>query len=403
MSTPILAMIPSGRKATKLYSVLPTDGTGDFDFSRASSATRVNSAGLIESVLANLPRLDYLGSSCPRLLLEPQRTNALTFSESFDNAGWGKLYTTISPNTTDTLDPSGYYGADKIIDNATVSSHVVYQAGQWDTTQRTASVYAKAGTSSKVSVLNVSLGTGVFADLSAETIFVSAGFTGTLTSVGNGWFRITATHTAATPQTFSIGLFTGTNTSIYGGTGSYAYIWGAQVEAGAYATSYIPTLGAAVTRGADACTGAGNDQVINSTEGVLYAEMSALADDGTSRNISIFQNGSNFIKFQYSATSNRVDFVAFSSGAVSCNITKVITNTTENAKFGLKWKLNDFAFWINGVEVGTDLSGNTPIGMDKISFTNEGGSSGNLYGNIKELQVFTTALTDAELIALTTI
>ena len=75
MAIPTLTMIPSGYKAGKLYSVLPTNGDGDFTTSRSSSATRVNKSGLIETVLSNVPRLDYSDGSCPSLLLEPQSTN----------------------------------------------------------------------------------------------------------------------------------------------------------------------------------------------------------------------------------------------------------------------------------------------------------------------------------------
>jgi len=131
--------------------------------------------------------------------------------------------------------------------------------------------------------------------------------------------------------------------------------------------------------------------------------MAALANAGTVRAISIIKDGSNFIKLLYSPTSNRVDFVAFSSGALSCNIIKFIYNTTDNAKFGLKWKQNDFAFWINGVEVGQDLSGNVPLEMDKISFTNEGGVADKFFGKVKDLRVYKTALTDTELATLTTL
>lgn len=102
MATPSLAMIPSGYKASKVYSVLPESGVGDFDFTRATTATRVNSSGLIETVATNVPRLEYplidgVVNGCPSLILEPQGTNLETKSNGFST--WG----TVS-NTTRTAD-----------------------------------------------------------------------------------------------------------------------------------------------------------------------------------------------------------------------------------------------------------------------------------------------------------
>jgi hypothetical protein len=86
LDTASLVVTPNGYKASKLYSIVPSDGTGDMTFARTGdTATRVNSSGLIESVTANKPRLDYLDSTCPKLLLEPQRTNLLTYSSDFDD------------------------------------------------------------------------------------------------------------------------------------------------------------------------------------------------------------------------------------------------------------------------------------------------------------------------------
>jgi len=90
MAIPKLAMIPSGYKANKVYSVLPTDGSGDLDFARTTKATRVNSDGLIEEVLTGVPRLDYTDGGCPSLLLEGNSTNLITQSESFGNSYWTK-------------------------------------------------------------------------------------------------------------------------------------------------------------------------------------------------------------------------------------------------------------------------------------------------------------------------
>ena len=116
---PSIAMIPSGVKAGKLYSVLPTNGAGDFTTTRASVATRVNENGLIEEVAANVPRLDYSDGTCPSLLLEPTATNLIIYSEDFSNTSWNKtsIGTGSSPSVTvnQGLAPDGALNADRIV------------------------------------------------------------------------------------------------------------------------------------------------------------------------------------------------------------------------------------------------------------------------------------------------
>ena len=107
---PSLAMIPSGYKAQKVYSAVPTNGDGDFDFARSTSATRVNKDGLIEEVAVNVPRLDYSDGGCPSLLLEPSRTNLIQYSEDFSQSYWNKINTGYSTNSL--ISPNGTLTAD---------------------------------------------------------------------------------------------------------------------------------------------------------------------------------------------------------------------------------------------------------------------------------------------------
>ena len=102
MATPSIAMIPSGYKAEKIYSVLPTDGDGDFTFDRNSTATRVNKNGLIEQVATDVPRLDYSNGSCPNLLLEPSSVNLITKSNEVTSVSGAiiNLNAAISPDGT---------------------------------------------------------------------------------------------------------------------------------------------------------------------------------------------------------------------------------------------------------------------------------------------------------------
>ena len=111
-----LVVTPNGAKASKLYAIKPTDGSGDLTVTRATTATRVNSAGLIESVASNVPRLDYTNGTCPSILVEPQRTNLVLYSEQFDNAAWLKSTASGTLNVTANygISPDGTQNADRI-------------------------------------------------------------------------------------------------------------------------------------------------------------------------------------------------------------------------------------------------------------------------------------------------
>ena len=138
--------------------------------------------------------------------------------------------------------------------------------------------------------------------------------------------------------------------------------------------------------------------MFNDSEGVLYAEIAALANDSTNRKIAI-GTSSNRIIFGYKNSSNQVRVEVISSGSAVFDNSQTIDDVTTFSKFAIKYKENDFALWIDGVKVATDTSGNTPIGLSELAF--DDGGSNNFYGNTKELAVFKEALTDAELENLT--
>jgi hypothetical protein len=351
--------------------------------------------------VSGLPRLDYLNSSCPRLLLEPQRTNNLQFSEQFDNAYWTKTNLSVSANTTDTADPSGYYGADKIIDDSTNGAHQLVRFSIWSATQQTLSIFAKAGTSSKVFIQNGSTGQGAYFDLSTQSIILSSGFTATIESYGNGWFRCIATHTALSSQTLLIGLFTGTSTPAYIGTGSYAYIWGVQIEAGAYATSYIPTLGASVTRVADAAVKTGISSLIGQTEGTLFVEVD-YANNGAEQTFISTSDGTlnNRITISYSLSLNVLNAFVRVGGITQALMTSATSPANGIKKIAVSYKLNDYRLYINGTQVAVDSSALVPTcsRIDVGSLL----ATGNEY-SVNQALIFPTALTPAQLAELTSL
>jgi hypothetical protein len=409
--TPSIAVIPSGYKASKLYSVLPTDGTGDFTTTRASVATRVNQNGLLEEVASNVPRLDYSDGGCPSLLLEGTSTNIIPYSEDFSNASWTKNGTTVSSGV---LSPSGDTSAFDFFEQGTTSFKAI-QNSNFSTVsgqKYTISIFAKPnGRFLQITPQVAFEQRYINYDLINGTMNLSGsdGASGTITLLSNGYYRCTYTDIANATSTVAniyyclANSMSATRRPTYTGDGtSGIHIYGAQIEANSHATSYIKTIGTTQTRVADTASGSGNSTVINSSEGVLYAEIKGFKDDASSRCISISDGTtSNRINLALPSTQTQVIGRISSEGVTVADMVYTgITQTTFN-KIAVKWKLNDFALWVNGVEVLTDSIGASPIGLNVLSFDNA--SAAEFLGKTKDLRVYTTALTDAELTTLTTI
>ena len=344
-----------------------------FSFSRDTSATVINKDGLIETVGSGEPRIDFKDNTKGALLLEPSRTNYLPQSNTF-SIGWaitgtgssvGNSVSGAFPNldgTSITLASGGllYYSITPI------SSGVM-------------SIYMRVPSGT----VDVQLGDPIGSPYDTKTLTTT-------------WQRF------STVDTGSLGGLAIYNSQ--SGTTITIEVSAAQVESGSYPTSYIPTSGSAVTRVADFCNNGGNEQVINSTEGVLYAEISALANDLTSRYISINQNTSERVVIRYSTVNNQVQAFTTVAATTQANITHTLTNQTDLIKIAFKYKLNDFSLWINGVEVGTDTSGSVSAAnsFDNLTF-DQGNGAFPFYGNVKDIKLYNTTLTDQELIALTTI
>ena len=215
-------------------------------FTRSSTATRVNKFGLIESVASGVPRIDFdpVTLACNGLLIEEARTNLLTYSEQFDNAAWVKSASSVSENVA--LAPDGTTTADKLVDTAANAAHSIRQlVSSTSGVAHTFTTYVKAGELTQCA-LEIFTGTSVYkAVFNISTgAFVSSAGAGsyTISSSGSGWFRvsITATSTSATVNGFIYPAKMGVTTYTGDGT-SGIYIWGAQLEAGSFPTSYIPS------------------------------------------------------------------------------------------------------------------------------------------------------------------
>jgi hypothetical protein len=395
-----LIVTPNAFKASKLYSIKPTDGSGDLSVVRATTATRVNSAGLIETVSANVPRLDYTNSTCPSILVEPQRTNLVLRSEEFNVSPWGTLgTTTITPNATNS--PSGNLTADLILGADSTSSVNQIIAGTIGVVY-TNSFYIKNNnsTQSRLMIRNTITAVECNINWSGSILSSITNLTGTTTfqSVDNGWYRIISTYTSLElPQRPRILPTSTTNQSVY--------IWGAQLEAGANATSYIPTVASAVTRNADVISKTGISSLINSVEGCFYVEASSFINGGSFRLISISDGTTNNrITMGWSSITNTLLVFMNIGGTIRINNNITLFNQTSNNKVLFKWGSGNFKVFINGVEKLSLTSVTMPTTnlFNRLGF--DLGSSGNNFeGNVNEVIVFPTQLTDTECINLTTI
>ena len=393
-----IVQIPSGYKAGTLYSVVPTNSNGDFDVTRASTATRVNKDGLIETVAANVPRLDYplvngVVQDCAALLLEPSRTNKFIQSNQFDTS-W-TLSAGITLTDSSAISPDGNNNAWKLETDGLSGFQQLNQAVSVTGTN-TVSIFAKKGTNKYISLRSLS---GVDAraqfDLELGEVYGSSSATASIENYGNGWYGCSIT-------------FTGTNDNFYFypniqgvADEGYIYIYGSQLESGSYITSYIPTSISAVTRSADVCQDAGTSAEINSEEGVLYIETSALANDLSERRFGISDGGSgNVVRVGYTGVSNRIIAVVY-NGSNQAVMTYTSPDITANSKIAVKYKANDFALWVDGVKRSSDTSGVTfAIGtLNSLDFNIGGGS--HFYSKTKQVTVFTEALSDSELQQLT--
>ena len=380
MTQPTLAMIPSGYKDGKIYSVLPTDGVGDFDFTRASTATRINKDGLIETVSNNVPRLDYTDGSCPSLLLEPQRTNLFPYSEDFENSAWDKnTGTTITNNYA--ISPDGTQNASRYLG---IGGSGLGDKFTLNATDNTISFWVKSNN-----------GVNQFCQLLGDSNQVSGNLL-----VTTEWTRLSHTFTASGLANKVNGIFRDSSNNNID-----ILIWGAQLEQGSYATSYIPTNtnGSAVTRLADNAYQQNVTQVIGQTEGVLYIEFIPKDVSSTQILYQVRSSSGTIGQIDIRLTGGNISALANSGGSAqffNMGTTPYSAGTTY--RVAVRYKLNDSKIYINGSSVGSDTSCIFTGSLDQISF-GENLTSLLPFVDISDARLYNTPLTDAELAKLTTI
>jgi hypothetical protein len=422
LDTASLIVTPNGYKASKLYSIVPSDGTGDMTFSRTgNTATRVNSSGIIETVNANIPRLDYLDGTCPKLLLEPQRTNLILQSQDISSASWSKPSSPVIV-TNVAIAPDGTTTADSIQSTDTSGFKSIKQTNSVSANSTfTFSFFVKKETvRTNYGGVGISLSGGtvkyvfvVFDETNGTQINLT---NSTITPIlkteifGNYYrFIITATdngsNTTLTSEIYSTLSTNGIsyNTAI----GSARTIWGMQFEAGSFATSYIPTTTASVTRNADSL-GKSNvytNGYISSYGGTWFIDLAnnnGFTRDSAKIGMWIGESNSNSINAGFSSfnirtlsgTAQKLQ-ISFYNGTIG---TTLYQTTQVDAKIAITFNGTTANIFVNGTKVVTSASaGITLANFQYFNFQED------VPYFIKSTALFASPLSDTNCISLTTL
>jgi hypothetical protein len=273
----------------------------------------------------NIPRIDYTNGSCPSLLVEPQRTNNLLYSSSFDNAAWDKQGATVTANNTTA--PDGTMSADRVVFSG--ANKTIRQALNMAGATITASVYIKGTAGQTIGI---------------DDIFAIQ----QIVTLTGEWQRLQ--FTAASPNGYGLGI------STFGGvTATTIYLWGAQLEVGSYPTSYIPTVASTVTRNADIISKTGISSLIGQTEGTMFVDVNLTHSNkgvneylmqvwlDPSNRILIFRNTSNFLGYYFIKPGGTFNF----DSSISAN---------GRHKIAFAYKNGSNAFYIDGTQIEVNSS-----------------------------------------------
>ncbi len=398
--------------------VLDFAGTGTLDprvtFTRSTTGTYYNSSGVLTTAAINAPRFDYNPSTLAPLglLIEQSSTNLDLYSQDFSNVIWVKNAATVTSGATTA--PDGTTTGTLLVPTAISTNHYVTQVVTF-TGIGTFSFYAKAKEYTAVTLSN-SPNNYIHFDLTNGNIStLGTGWgSASCTPVGNGWYRCTGTN--STSQTwgqtviFALNSFisNGNTAPTFIGNGtSGVYIWGAQLEALAFPTSYIPTTSAQVTRAADvdSMTGTNFSSWYNTAQGTFYIEYCHIAVGGNGRRVMQITSTINIsdsidVLYGIGATADGTYMNSTGvSGAINNNI--ITPRPTTFTKITIAFANNDYQAYASGSSAGSDTSFLMPLNMNQFSIGCNTSGSSQMSGWIKKISYYPTRLTNAQLQSLT--
>lgn len=392
-----LIITPNAYQASVLYAVAPNTILGDMTVTRATTGTRVNSLGYIEVVPINVPRIDYSNGSSPSLLVEPQRTNIANQSTitSFNDGGTPWINGSSAPaQINQTIGINGTQNGAKYTKSIVGGTgDFLYKSG---VPVNPGTVYAISG--------YIKLGTAINAVIVVNNTLVWDTIPGAnfVCSIANGfsttsWKRFEIIITAPSSGLINVHYGYHVETGVAAqGNGTF-FLDGLQVEAGGYPTSLIPTSVGSATRNEDVISKTGISSLIGQAEGTMFLDFKYINSSTFER--MTLSNSINGARLSIGVNDAKgLQFVAFNSvGSVLLN--ENYTNNSQN-KCAIIYTSTLIKVFVNGVLRRTVA----------VSFTTNFDSLSNSYNNslgffqpINSIQLYKTALTDAECINLTTL
>ena len=380
----------------------------------AQEVITTTTTALYGGITDNVPRLDYTDSSCPALLLEPQRTNSVFYSEYF--GAWDVIGGSVTITNNNAASPEGVQnaalatgsGAQKYVlfrDNIAVSSAGDYVMSAFFKYTNNQWIY--------MSATNFDGGGGAYFDIQNGVVGQEGTpNTASVEDYGNGWYRCSVKMSIGASDisgrfTLYVARTNGTtdHSTTAAANGKSVNVWGASIENGSYLTSYIPCMSTSVTRNADACSKTGISSLIGQTEGTIFGEFTFTANFPTMHMFASVAGSFASAVYVQTFSATGISMQVWSGVVNQVGINSSGLTIGQNVKFAAAYKNNDFVFYVNGTQVGTDTSGSVPSGLSQLEVGGyaEAGSPFNFNTPMKQALLFKTRLSNQELQDLTTL
>jgi hypothetical protein len=364
-------------------------------YTPTTSQPITNYIPVLQTAAAGTARFDHdpVTGESKGLLIEEQRTNLALYSSDFSN--WANSSTTCETNVA--IAPDGTLTADKIYATTSNTNHFTFRSCTTAGTVYTWSAYVKTAGDAYCVIHAHNINVSAFQFSTGTFVTTASGVTTAVQNVGDGWYRISMTYTASSGNVY-IGGSPSTGYTYAGDGYSGIYIWGAQVEAGSFPTSYIKTTSAQATRNADAAsmTGTNFSSWYRQDEGTVYAEATGRAIDST---IFAFDDGTSANQIHVGFDANAIRTFCLANGSVESALSTSYDGSI--VKVAATHSRNDVAFTTNGNTPSIDTSQIMPVitqaGIGRRVYA----GAYTMTGTIKKIAYYPTRLTNQELVALT--